>query len=194
MCKKPRLIEFFDKQHSKGAQALLTSMSQHVLDIHWSLPNKLSWKTSLLLTCQILGLLVQTLVADEKYRVFNRHNLTTKIQMQWFEKHKTFCEFFTAFLKYRWNLEQFGEKDDAHRFCNFEITDSENVVRKMSKEPRFREPFDKQHGKRPEALLKSSSQHVYHIHWSLRSQLTLKKSLLLTCQIFQLLFNTLAAD
>ena len=58
----------------------------------------------------------------------------------------------------------------------------------------FREPFDKQHGKRAQALLKSASQHVYYIHWSVASQLTWKKSLLLTCKILGLLFNTLATD
>ena len=40
----------------------------------------------------------------------------------------------------------------------------ENLVRKVSKETRFREPFDKQRRKRAEALLKSASQHLYHIH------------------------------
>ena len=59
----------FDKQHGKGAQALLKSASQHLYHIHGSLPRKLSWKKSLLLTCKILGLLVNTLAADEKYPV-----------------------------------------------------------------------------------------------------------------------------
>ena len=194
MSKKCRFKGQFDKQHGKRAKPLLKSAWQHLYHIHWSLPSQLSWKKSLFLTCQILGLLVNTLAADEKYPVLNRDNLTIPIQMQLSQKHKTFCQFFTAFLKSRWNFEHFDKKDDVHRFCNFEITDSENVVRKMSKEPRFREPFDKQHGKRAEALLKSVSQHLYHIHWSLPTQYTWKKSLLLTCQILGLLVNTLAPD
>ena len=64
----------------------------------------------------------------------------------------------------------------------------------MCKEYRFRGPFDKQHGKRVQALLKSASQQLYHIHWSLAWKLCLKKSLLFTCQIFGLLVNTLATD
>ena len=182
------------KQYGKHAQALLKSGSEHFYHIHRSLPSQLSWKNSLLLTCQILGLLVNTLATDEKYPVLNRDNLTIPIQMQLSQKHKTFCQFFTAFLKSRWNFEHFDKKDDVHRFCNFEITDSENVVRKMSKEPRFRRPFDKQHGKRAEALWKSTSQHLYYNHWSLPTQYTWKKSLLLTCQILGLLVNTLTAD
>ena len=118
-----------DKQHGKRSRALLKSASQHFYHIHWSLTRKLSWKNSLLLTCQILVLLVNTLDVDERYPVLNRDNLTIPIQMQLSQKHKTFCQFFTAFLKSRWNFEHFDKKDDVHRFCNFEITDSENVVR-----------------------------------------------------------------
>ena len=44
----------------------------------------------------------------------------------------------------------------------------------MSKKYRLREPFDKQDGKRAQALLKSASQHLRHIHWSLPSQFELK--------------------
>ena len=91
--------------------------------------NQLSWKKSLLLTCKILGLLVNTLATDEKYPVLNRENLTIPIQMQLSQKQKTFSEFFAAFLKFRVNFEYFEKKDDPHRFFIFEVTDSENVVK-----------------------------------------------------------------
>ena len=81
------------------------------------------------LTGQMVGLLVNTLPADEEYPVLNRDNLTIPIHMQLSQKQKTFSEFFSAFLKSRSNFEHFKKKDDLHRFCNFEITDSENVVR-----------------------------------------------------------------
>ena len=81
------------------------------------------------LTGQMVGLLLNTLPADEEYPVLNRDNLTIPIHMQLSQKQKTFSEFFSAFLKSRWNFEHFNKKDDLHRFCNFEITDSENVVR-----------------------------------------------------------------
>ena len=45
-------------------------------------------------------------------------------------------------------------------FCTSDITDSENTVRQLSQKSHFKEPFDKQHGKRAQALLKSASQHV----------------------------------
>ena len=119
----------FDKQHGKGAQALLKSASQHLYHIHGSLPRKLSWKKSLLLTCKILGLLVNTLAADEKYPVLNRDNLTIPIQMQLSQKQNTFSELPPAFLKLNLNYEYFEKKYDKHKFCISEITDSENVVK-----------------------------------------------------------------
>ena len=64
----------------------------------------------------------------------------------------------------------------------------------MSKTSRFREPFNKQHRKRAQALMKSSPHHLYDIDWSLPSQLNWKKSLLLTYQILGLLVNTFPVD
>ena len=92
----------------------------------------MSWKKSLFLIFQILGLLVNTLAADEKYLLhllLKRDNLLIPIQMQVSQKKKTFSEFFAAFLKSKLNFKYFGKKDDLHRFCISEITNSENVVR-----------------------------------------------------------------
>ena len=61
----------------------------------------------------------------------------------------------------------------------------------MSKKSYLRKAFDKQYGKRAQGLLKSASQHLCPIHWSLSSQLSWKKFPLLTSQIFGPLFNTL---
>ena len=129
MSKKSCFRGPFDKQHGKRAQALLKSASQHLYHIHRSLPRKLSWKKSLLLTCKILGLLVNTLAANEKYPVLNRDNLTIPVQMQLSQKEKTFSQFYGAFLQFRLNFEYFEKKDDPHRFFLFEITEFKNVVR-----------------------------------------------------------------
>ena len=92
MSNKSRFRGPFDKQHGKRAQALWNSSSQHLYHIHRSLPRKFSWKKSLLLTCQILGLLVNTLAAEEKYLVLHVDNLTISIQMQLSQKQKTFSQ------------------------------------------------------------------------------------------------------
>ena len=89
----------------------------------------MSWKKSLLLTCKILRLLVNTFAADEKCPLLNRDKLRIHIQIQLSEKEKTFSEFSAAFLKSRLNFKIFELKNDPHGFCTFEVTDSENVVR-----------------------------------------------------------------
>ena len=58
---------------------------------------QLSWKKSPLLTCQILGLLVNTLDSDDKYPVLNNDNLTIPIQMQLSVKKKVFLNLFLLF-------------------------------------------------------------------------------------------------
>ena len=45
------------------------------------------------------------------------------------EKEKTFSQFLAAFSKSRLNFKYFEAKDDPHRFCIFEITKSQNIVR-----------------------------------------------------------------
>ena len=64
----------------------------------------------------------------------------------------------------------------------------------MSEKSCFRRPFEKQHGKRGQALLNSASHHIYRIYWSLERKLCSKKSLLLTSKFLRLLSNTLATD
>ena len=124
MYKKFRFRGQLDKKHGKLTQTLLKSPSQHFYHIHWSLATKLCSKKSLLLAWKILGLLVNTLAADEKYPVLHRDNLTIPIQMQISQKQKTFAEFFASNFKSRLNFKHFFKKDDPHRFCIFEVTDS----------------------------------------------------------------------
>ena len=124
MSKKSCFRRPFDKQRCKPAQALLKYAPKHLYHIHRSMPSKLSWKNSLLLTCKILGLLVNTLATDEKYPVLNRDNLTIPIEMQLSQEEKRFSPVLAALSKSSLNVEHFEKKDDPHRFCISEITDS----------------------------------------------------------------------
>ena len=113
---KPSFRGCFDKQYGKRDQTRLKSASQHLYHIYWSLVTKLCSKKSLLLTCQILGMLLNTLATDEKYPVLNRENLTIPIQMELSEKKKNFFQFFAASLKSRLNFERFEKKEHPHSF------------------------------------------------------------------------------
>ena len=73
-------------------------------------------------------MLVNTLTADENFRVLNGDNLTIPIRMQLSQKQKTFSQFFAAFLKCRLNIELFEKKYYPQSFCVFEIAYSENMV------------------------------------------------------------------
>ena len=162
MSKKACFRGPFNKQHGRRAQALLKFASHHLYHIHWSLPSQLSWKKSLWLTCIFLGLLVNTLAADEKYPVLNRDNLTIPIQMQLSLRQETLSQVFSAILKFTLCSQYFEKKDYPQRSFICNIKDSENIVRKMSKKSFFRGV--KQHSGRAQKLLKSASQHLYHMH------------------------------
>ena len=166
MLKKSRLREPFRNQHGKRARTLFHSGRQQLYHIYWSMWRRMSWKMALLALCKILGLFVTTLTADDKYSLLNRDNLTQPIQILVPQKQKTFSQFLSAFLKTIWNFKHFQTKDDSHSRCISEITDSWKVL-KMSKKSRFRGSFNKQHFRRPQTLLHSERQHLYHSFWSL---------------------------
>ena len=52
--------------------------------------------------------------ADDKSSLLNRDNLRQPIQIQLFEKQKTFSEFVAALLKARLSVEYFIKQDDPH--------------------------------------------------------------------------------
>ena len=69
------------------------------------------------------------MATDEKYAVLNRDNLLIPIQMQLFQKQKTFSELFAGFSKSGWHFERVKQKDNSDRFSVSEIIDSEYAVR-----------------------------------------------------------------
>ena len=54
---------------------------------------------ALLVLCKILGLFVNTLIADDKYSLLNRDNLMQPIQILVPQKQKTFSQILSTFLK-----------------------------------------------------------------------------------------------
>ena len=107
MAKKTHFRGCFGKQYRKRAQALVKPASEQLYHIHRSLVRKFCSKKYLLVTCQILGLLVNTLATDQKYPIVNRETFTIPIQMQLPQKQKTFSDIFPAFLKSRLNFKIF---------------------------------------------------------------------------------------
>ena len=73
------------------------------------------WKKSLLVIHKTLRLFVNPLTADDKNYLLNRDNLTQAIQMQLYQKQKTFSELFFEFSKSKYNFKQLSKKDEPHR-------------------------------------------------------------------------------
>ena len=115
----------FGKEHGKRAQTLFKFAWQHLYHIYWLLLRILACKKSLLVICKISRLIPNTLSAEGKYSLFNRGNLTQRIQMQLCRKQKTFSEFFSAFLKSNLNFQIFQKKDDSHSWVISKITEPE---------------------------------------------------------------------
>ena len=92
------------------AQTLFKSARQHFYQLYSSLWGELSWKKSLLVICKILGLVLNTVTADDKYSLLSKDNLTQQIQMQLAKKKSLFicfgifeiCIKFWIFLKTEW--------------------------------------------------------------------------------------------
>ena len=133
MSKKSRFRGAFDIQHGKCAQALLKFTSETLYNIQESAPRNLSRKKSLLLTCKILGLLLNTLATDEKYLVLHRDNLTKPIQMHLSRKKITFFQFFAAFVKSRLSLDILNRKMTLIDFVFWKLQTSKSESDKSLK-------------------------------------------------------------
>ena len=75
------------------------------------------------------------------------------IQIHLSQKQKIFSQFFSAFFDSPLNFEHFQKKMTLIAYAFPKLTTTKNVLRQMPKSSRFREPLDKRHGKRAEALI-----------------------------------------
>ena len=108
---------------------------------------------------------VNTLTADENHSLLIKDNLTRPIRTQLSQKQKAFSEFFLEFWISTLNFEYFQKKNTTVIADFFpKLRTPENVVRYMSKKSRFAGPFDRQHVKRVQTLLRSGQQRCHHIY------------------------------
>ena len=74
----------FDRQHVKGSQTLVKSAWEDSYQIFPSLWGEMIWKIGPLLKFEIIGVFLNTLTADYKYRVPDCENFPFLLQMQLF--------------------------------------------------------------------------------------------------------------
>ena len=77
----------------------------------------------------------------------------TQFRSIYLKKKKIFSDFFSAFFESALNFEHFQKKRTFIAYVFPKLTTTKNVIRQMSESSRFREPLDKRHGKRAEALI-----------------------------------------
>ena len=75
------------------------------------------------------------------------------IQIHLSQKQKIFSQFFSAFFEFALNFEHFQKKRTFIAYVFPKLPTTKNLLRQMSKSSRFREPVDRRHGKRAEALI-----------------------------------------
>ena len=114
MSKKSCFRGRFDRQHNQCVETPWQSEGQHLCHIDESLSRKFRWKKSLLVIFKIVRLFVNALTSYEKHYLLNRDNLTQLIQMQLFQKQKTFSGLFFAFAKSVLTFVYFSKKDKPH--------------------------------------------------------------------------------
>ena len=69
------------------------------------------------------------------------------------QKEKIFAQFYSAFFESTVKFEHFQKKMTLIAYVFPKLPTTKNVLRQMSKSSRFREPVDRRHGKRAEALI-----------------------------------------
>ena len=69
------------------------------------------------------------------------------------QKQKIFSRFFSAFFESALNFERFQQKMTVIAYVFPKLPTTKNVLRQMCKSSGFREPVDRRHSKRAEALI-----------------------------------------
>ena len=89
----------FGKQCVSGFEALLQSPQHRYYRMFPWIWDKLSWKNSVLVRSEILGLFVNTLTGEYMYSLRKIQNFPHQLHMQLSQKRKAIPRFFIAFLK-----------------------------------------------------------------------------------------------
>ena len=99
MLENSRFRTPFESQRVHGFQTLLKSGCQKFRRNFPLSQNKLSYKTSLLLRCEILGLFGNTVIISHMYSCHNSEKLPRDVQTPFSEKPSVLSQTFDAFFQ-----------------------------------------------------------------------------------------------
>ena len=161
--KEPRFRTGFGSQHVEASQILVKSPWDNFDHVTLSFSEKLIWKMSPLVLCEILGVFVNKLTSDGKYPIEYCANLQLPIPMQLSEKQKTFSRFFIPFLESTSNFKHLKKKMIVIANVFLKLQTVKMLVRQLSKKRHFRTRFGSQHVKAFQILWKSPWERFYHV-------------------------------
>ena len=188
--KKARFRTSFDSQHVKASQKFVKSAREHFYHVLPSLWWEIIWKISLLLIYQILGVFFNTLAADAKCPVQECEILSLLIEMKLSKNQKHFSQFFVPFMEFTSNFKKMILI--ANAFPKLQTV--KHLVRLISKRCCFRTPFDSQHVKESQTLVRSPWVCFFHVFSSLWWELIWKIYPLVICKILGVFVDTFTAD
>ena len=93
---------------------------------------RLRWKTSLLLTSEILGLFVKTLTGDNNYSCYKSQTFKQAFQKQLSKKQKICYQLFVEFLQSTSIFQLFEKKDRVHSSTISVLLTPKDLVTYMS--------------------------------------------------------------
>ena len=105
----------------------MKSPSEYFDHIFSSLWEFLIWKTSPSVICYILGVLRNTLIANDIYPITDFVYLSSPIRMQLSLKATIFFDFSVLFLESTSNFKHLEKKDDRHSYFISEIIQCERL-------------------------------------------------------------------
>ena len=194
MSKKSCVRTPFESQHPNGSKTLFKSERQYFYQIFSALWEKWSWKMSLSVIYELLGLFVNTFTVNDKNFLCNSENLRQRIQMQLSKNPRSFIKFLLHLWILQSEFKYFIKKVTLIAGVIPKSQTVEAVVTQMSKKSRFRAPCDSQHVNGSQTHVKSSWQHCYHNFSSVWAKVTWKMSLLVIFEILGLFVNTLTTN
>ena len=161
--KEPRFRTGFGRQHVEASQILAKSPWERFYHVPLSFSEKLIWKMSPLLLCEILGVFVNKLTPDGKYPIEDCENLQVTIQMHISEKGNIFL----GFLFHLINLHQILNILKKRMIVTANVFPKLQTVkiflRKLSQEYHSRIGSGTQHVKLTQMLAKFLWEHFYPV-------------------------------
>ena len=152
----------FQSQGVHRSQTLLKPSLQQFYSNFPLIQDKLSWKTSLLVRSEILGLFGNTLTTITSVLVIVEGNSRNKFKRYYLKNGKHFLTFLFHFCNLYEILRISQQKDQLHSFNISKVTEHEKCRYFDTQSFCFRTPFQSQRVHGSKTLLKAALQHLYH--------------------------------